>query len=97
MLQVFHTYKRSSCSTVRQEVIGDEQKDGVAQDEGHFESRAVDVFRRHEEAEQVQQTQEAAGDQEVHYIDAGLTFKDYLWHKQKEMHCLSAGAMISFV
>lgn len=46
-------------------------------------------MRRQEEAEHVQQTQEAAGDQEVHYIETGLTFNGKLWRKHIELHCFS--------
>lgn len=78
------TYKGCVCSTIKQEVISVDQKEGVAQDVSRFDSRTSSIMRRQEEAEQVQQTQEAARDQEVYNIETGLMFMPhYLWHNHR--------------
>lgn len=56
-------------SSVRQQVVHEEQKHCVAQDEGHLKGGAVHRLGGQQEAEQVQCYQEAAGDQQVHYVE----------------------------
>jgi len=52
-----------------QQVVHDEQEDGVAQDEGHLEGGTVHTISRQHEAEEVHCDEEAAGDQQVHHIE----------------------------
>lgn len=39
------TYKRYCVSSNRKQVVHDEQKNSIAQDEGHFERRSVNGLR----------------------------------------------------
>ena len=57
----------------RQQVVHEEQEDGVAQDESHFEGGSVHVLWGEEEAEEVHCDEEEAGDQQVHHIHGWLT------------------------
>ena len=65
------TYKRDGVARDGQQVVHDEQEDGVAQDEGHLEGGAVDALGGEQEAEEVDGDQEAAGDEEVHHVQSG--------------------------
>lgn len=55
-------------SSVGQQVVHEEQKNCIAQDEGHLKGGAVHRLGGQQEAEQVQCYQEAAGDQQVHDV-----------------------------
>lgn len=56
-------------SSVRQQVVHEQQKHCIAQDEGHLKGGAVHRLGGQQEAEQVQCDQEAAGDQQVHEVE----------------------------
>lgn len=63
------TYDGRAVGCAGQQVVHDEQEDGVAQDEGHLEGGAVHAVGGQQEAEEVHGDEEAAGDQEVHHIE----------------------------
>lgn len=62
------TYERYGVSSDRQQVVGAEQEDGVAQDQGHLEQGPVNVLCRQHKTEEVHCDEETAGDQEVHNV-----------------------------
>ena len=65
------TDERRSLPSGWQQVIHDEQEDGVSQDEGHLEGGSVHTVGGQHEAEEVHCDEEAAGDQQVHHIEGG--------------------------
>lgn len=77
------TYERQGVSRAGQHVVGVEQKEGVAQDEGRLEVGARGAFGRKQEAEEVQRDEEAAGDQQVDHVDGGMASKRDLGQRQE--------------
>lgn len=69
------TYERQRVPRAGQQVIGVEQEEGVAQDEGHLEVGAHGAFGRKQEAEEVDHHEEAAGDQQVDHVDCRMPSK----------------------
>ena len=61
-----------------QQVVHEQQEDGVAKDESHFEGRSVHALWGEDEAEEVQGDEETAGDQQVHHVQGGLPPQDQL-------------------
>lgn len=62
----------------RQQVIHDEQEDGVAEDEGHLERGSVHTLRRQQEADEIHSDEKATGDQQVHHIKDWSAAQDQL-------------------
>lgn len=77
------TYERQGVSRAGQHVVGVEQKEGVAQDEGRLEVGARGAFGRKQEAEEVHRDEEAAGDQQVDHVDGGMASKRDLGQRQE--------------
>lgn len=63
------TDERQRVPRAGQQVVGVEQEEGVAQDEGHLEVGAHGAFGRKQEAAEVHHDEEAAGDQQVDHVD----------------------------
>lgn len=78
------TYERDGVSGDGQQVVHEEQEDGVAQDEGHLERGSVDALRRQQEAEKVHGDEEAAGEQEVHHVHGGTATQSDLMREEEE-------------
>lgn len=74
----FHTYQWYGASCNGQQVIHDEQEDGVAKNKTHLEGGAVHVLGRQQEAEEIHSDEEAAGDQEVHHVEGCSAPQDNL-------------------
>ena len=55
------TQKWNRVSSDGQQFVHEEQEDGVAKDESHFEGRSVHVLWGEDEAEEVQGDEETAG------------------------------------
>ena len=81
--QVSFTDERCCLFSDRQQVVHDEQEDGVAQDEGHLEGGAVHSLGRQQEAEEVHCDEEAAGDQQVHHIEHWPTSQNDLGKRRR--------------
>lgn len=62
------TNDRGAICCAGQQVIHDEQKDGVAQDESHLEGGTVHAVGRQVEGQDVDDHEEGAGDEEVDHI-----------------------------
>lgn len=62
-----------------QQAIHDEQKDSVAKDEGHLESRPVHSLGRQQEAKEVNCDEKGAWVQEVYHIHSGPAPQSELW------------------
>lgn len=72
MLLRYQTNEGCPIRRAGQQVVHDEQEDGVAQDEGHLEGGAVDAMRRQVEGQDVDDHEEGAGDEQVHHIEHWL-------------------------
>ena len=62
------TQKWNRVSSDGQQFVHEEQEDGVAKDESHFEGRSVHALWGEDEAEEVQGDEETAGDYQVHNV-----------------------------
>lgn len=65
-------------SSVGQQIVHEEQKHGVAQDEGHLKGRAVHRLGGQQEAEKVQGDQEGAGEEQVDHVEHRPSSQDDL-------------------
>lgn len=78
------TYDGGSVCRAGQQVVHDEQKDGVAQDEGHLERGPIDAVWREVEGQDVNEHEEGAGDQQVDHVEDRAPLYDHL---EKEEEC----------
>lgn len=65
------TGERDGVPGDRQQVIGVEHENNVAQDECHLKKEAFNTLWRQQEAEEVQHDEEEAGEEEVDHIQGG--------------------------
>lgn len=78
------TYDGRAVCCAGQQVVHDEQEDGVAQDEGHLKGGAVDTMGGQVEGQDVDDHEEGAGDQQVDHIENWLALYDHLVKSQFE-------------
>ena len=72
------TYDGRAVCCAGQQVVHDEQKDGVAQDEGHLEGGAVYAVGRQVEGQDVDEHEEGAGDEQVDHVEDWTPLDDHL-------------------
>lgn len=75
------TYDGCAIGCAGQQVVHDEQEDGVAQNEGHLEGGAVNAVWRQVEGQDVDEHEERAGDQQIHHVEDWPTLDDHLTTK----------------
>ncbi len=90
------TYDGRAVCCAGQQVVHDEQEDGVAQDEGHLEGGAVDAVGGQVEGQDVDEHEEGAGDQQVDHVEHWPSLYDHLANKSEfeESHRLYCTSII---